>query len=121
MRLETAVLQFAALAVPVHRAITIVSQLEGNVSIHAKKLQRRFDRGESINTICKWYLKLEDAWAMPFRDLEPVEQELIKYMSSRFRVFLQERENPGSVAARTSTGSRLATILDQRLADTEHT
>jgi hypothetical protein len=90
------------------------------MSIHAKKLQRRFDRGESINKICNWYLHLEDAWAMPFRDLEPVEQELIKYMCTHFRVFLQQRENPGSAVARTSTGSRLATILDQHLADTKH-
>jgi hypothetical protein len=89
------------------------------MSIHAKKLQRRFDRGESINTICNWYLHLEDAWALPFRDLAPVEQELVKYMCSRFRVFLQRRENPGGAAVRTSTGSRLATILDQYLADTK--
>jgi hypothetical protein len=72
-----------------------------------------------VNKICRWYLQEKEAWERYFRDMEPIEQELIKYMSSRFRVFLQRQEDPGSDAVRISDGSRLATILDQNLADPE--
>jgi hypothetical protein len=60
-----------------------------------KILRRRLDSGEPIENTRTWFLEQKQIWEGYFADQDPLVQWFIIDMTTDFRIWLEQKENPG--------------------------
>jgi hypothetical protein len=60
----------------------------------AQELRRRLDSGEPIEVTRKWFMGQKQVWSGYFADLDPFLQWFVLDITTAFRIWLEQKENP---------------------------